>query len=182
MKLLYVCTLICMVAVVLAAGCTSPAATSPKTAVPTTAVATTPAPAPVATPITDPALSGQWYLKAMGEAGGTALVDVMNVQITANFDPKGNLTGFSGCNNYAGSYTLTGEILPNGKGITVGPLASTMMFCQDSADTERTYLQILQAAKSYSVSDGQLVITDKLGSSLIYQRTPYSTSFVPTSS
>jgi heat shock protein HslJ len=131
---------------------------------------------------TDPALSGMWYLKMMGLQGGTAPIQVMNTQITAIFDNQGSLSGFAGCNNYNAQYTLTGESLPNGKGITVGPIASTQKYCADTGSTETQFLQILQKAKSYTVNAGELTITDSIGSVLVFQRTPYGQAAVPAGS
>jgi len=178
MKTLAVCVCICAFLLILVSGCTSPPATKPATMTPT-AIPATINQTPVPTALTDPALLGTWYLKAIGEQGGTAPVQVMNSQIAAIFNGQ-NISGFSGCNNYGGPYTLTGQVLPDGKGITIGPLTSTLMYCADTAKTETTYLQILQAAKSYTVNVNQeLTITSSIGSSLIYQRTPYSSTAVP---
>jgi len=179
MKILTACIIMCTFLVVLMTGCTSQPATAPATPV-TSAVPATVNPTPVPTPITDSTLLGTWYLKMMGEQGGTAPVQVLSPQITAVFTNQSGIYGFSGCNNYNGQYTLTGQVLPNGKGINISPLASTMMYCADSTNTETTYLQILQAAKSYTVNVNQeLTITDRLGNILLYQRAPYTSSSVP---
>jgi heat shock protein HslJ len=180
MKILTACVIGCTFLVIILAGCTSqpaqvPVVTPVPTAVPTTLIST-----PTPAPVTDPTLLGTWYLKMIGEQGGTAPVQIMSPQITAVFTDQSGIYGFSGCNNYNGQYTLTGQVLPNGKGITIGPLASTLVYCADNANTETTYLQILQAAKSYTVNVNQeLTITDNLGSVLVYQRTPYNSASVP---
>ncbi|MEI7433979.1 MAG: META domain-containing protein [Methanomicrobiales archaeon] len=180
MKILTACVILCTFLVIMMAGCTSQPATAPVVTPVPTAVPATINPTPSPAPITDPTLPGTWYLKMMGEQGGTAPVQIMSPQITAVFTNQSGIYGFSGCNNYNGQYTLTGQVLPNGKGITIGPLASTMMYCADTANTETTYLQILQAAKSYTVNVNQeLTITDNLGSVLVYQRTPYNAASVP---
>ena len=180
MKILTACVIVCTFLVIVMAGCTSQPAPAPVVTPVPTAVPTTLNPTPVPTPITDPTLLGTWYLKMIGEQGGTAPVQIMSPQITVVFTNQSGIYGFSGCNNYNGQYTLTGQVLPNGKGITIGPLASTLMYCADTANTETTYLQILQAAKSYTVNVNQeLTITDNLGSVLVYQRTPYNSASVP---
>jgi heat shock protein HslJ len=179
MKLLTTCMVTSTFLLVLMAGCTSFPPPGPGTPVTTTAPATiTPIPTPA--PLIDPSLAGTWYLKMMAEQGGTALVDTMSPQITAVFTNQSNILGFSGCNNYNGQYTLTGQVLPDGKGISIGPIASSTMYCPTMAGTETTYLQILQAAKTYTVNVNQeLTIMDKSGNTLVYQRTPYSSTFVP---
>lgn len=180
MKILTACVIVCTFLVIMMAGCTSQPAPAPVVTPVPTAVPTTLNPTPAPVPIADPTLVGTWYLKMIGEQGGTAPVQIMSPQITAVFTSQSGIYGFSGCNNYNGQYTLTGQVLPNGKGITIGPLASTLMYCADTANTETTYLQILQAAKSYVVNVNQeLTITDNLGSVLVYQRTPYNSASVP---
>jgi heat shock protein HslJ len=179
MKFLPAPVLIVTCILILMAGCTSLSQTGPGTTVATTVPATmSPTPAPA--PVIDPSLVGTWYLKMMAEQGGTALVDTMSPQITAVFTNQSNVLGFSGCNNYNGPYTLTGQVLPDGKGISIGPLASSTMYCANTTGTETTYFQILQAAKTYTVNVNQeLTINDNSGNTLVYQRTPYSSTFVP---
>jgi len=120
-------------------------------------------------PKNDPALQGTWYLKTITTTPGIDKVVTINPPITAIFDSKGKVAGFAGCNNYSGGYSLTGLVYPEGKGITIGPLASTMMYCADTATTETIYLQMLQAAKSYAVNNNQLDITTVNGSYLVFQ-------------
>jgi heat shock protein HslJ len=178
MKSRIICLFTCVcIAAVLVAGCTTQPATPP---------ATTPTPAsPIVTPLPtavafqDPALYGVWYLKAMTGAGGSNPVETLNVPINIIFNP-GNLTGFGGCNDYAATYTLTGQVLPDGKGISIGPIINTLKYCADTSSAETMYLQVLQDARTYDVnSNGELSITDSAGSILVYQRTPYSPLSVP---
>ena len=68
--------------------------------------------------------------------------------ITANFGQDGTLSGNGGCNQYSGSYAATGAQ------ITIGPLASTRMFCNDPAgvsDQEAQYLAALGTAATYQI-------------------------------
>lgn len=189
MKLLPVFLLITMVLLALTAGCTGKTETKPATPVPTsvpTTMATEIIPvtqeqSPI--PVTDSSLTGTWYLKLMSEQNGTAQVQMINPEMTVIFEGGANISGYSGCNNYMGQYTLTGTTDANGKGISIGPLASTMMYCADSATTETTYLQILQASSSYLVNEKtELSLMDPSGNALVYQRTPYSTKSVPVGS
>jgi heat shock protein HslJ len=163
---------------VLVAGCTTPPVTQPVTTVPTTTVVSTPV--PTTAPITDAALVGTWYLKAMTGPGGSNPVQTMNVQITAVFSGQGAIGGSGGCNSYNGPYTLTGQVQPNGNGITIGPLITTLMYCADSSNTEQTYLQILQSAVAYTVNtNNQLTITSSAGNLLVFEKTPYGPTSVP---
>jgi heat shock protein HslJ len=131
-------------------------------------------------PVTDSSLSGTWYLKLMSEQNGTAQVQMINPETTVIFENGTDISGYAGCNNYMGHYTLTGTSDTNGDGIAIGPLTSTLMYCAEGSETETTYLQILQGATSYQVNAGQeLSITDNLNNALVYQRTPYSATAVP---
>jgi heat shock protein HslJ len=178
MKIVVFCLFVCVCTGLLAAGCTAPPATQPVTTGPPVTVMTTPV--PTTAPITDPALVGTWYLKAMTGPGGSNPIQTMNVQINAVFTAEGAVGGSGGCNNYNGGYTLTGQVLPSGKGITIGPLITTLMFCADTSDTEQTYLRILQSAVSYTVNtNGQLTITSNAGNLLVYEKTPYGPTSVP---
>ncbi|HTY15664.1 MAG TPA: fasciclin domain-containing protein [Methanoregulaceae archaeon] len=123
-------------------------------------------------PKNDPALQGVWYLKALVTSVGINKAVTTNPSITAAFYSNGTVSGFAGCNNYNGGYSLTGLVYPAGKGITIGPLASTMMYCADTAATETAYLQMLQAANSYNVTSTQLNMTNVNGSYLVFLNTP----------
>ncbi len=169
MKVITACSIACVVLVVMIAGCTSIPSVQPATPAPTSSVIVfTPAPTPVT--VTDPTLEGTWNLKSMVLQGGTAFTFPSNVQITATFDNQGNVVGFAGCNNYNAQYTLSGQQLYTGMGMTIGPITSTQKFCADTSDTETTYLQVLQKAKTYTVNGDGLTITDILNSMLVYQR------------
>jgi heat shock protein HslJ len=127
--------LLAVISTMLIAGCTQvqtlPAQTPAVTAVPTyvenqqgvaiirTVTPTVPAPLPttpvtVATPppVTDAALIGTWnYNGAMLASGGSGKVPVISNTkgITLTFNNDGTLTGFGGCNNFNGAYTLSGN-------------------------------------------------------------------------
>jgi len=177
MKILAACVVICAFLLILMAGCTSLPALKPVAPVTAEVPATNnPAPSP---PIIDPTLVGTWYLKMIAGQGGTAPVEMTGPQITAVFTNQSSIIGFSGCNNYNGQYTLTGKVLPQGNGILVGPLAVTTMYCPNATNNETIYFRILQAATTYTVNAHQeLTIMDNSGETLVYQRAPYSPTFV----
>ena len=158
---------------ILAAGCTSPTpvpppATTVPTPVPTTVatVATTPP------PVTDPALIGTWtYKGAMLATGSGKMPVIANTQsVTLTFNNDGTLTGFSGCNNFNGGYTLSGKTTEFGKEITIGPLASTKMYCADTADFETSYLNNLQQTQTYSIPNDTMMLRTSYGSQLSYNK------------
>jgi heat shock protein HslJ len=152
---------------ILVAGCTTTPAPVP------TPVTTVPTPAPTAAivvisgPLTDPALTGNWNLKG-GMIGAGTMPVIPNVQITITFNNDGTFTGFGGCNNYNGNYKLTGNTTEFGKTITIGPIASTKMFCADTSDLESSYLANLQNAKTYSIPNNTMIIRTSTLNQLSY--------------
>jgi heat shock protein HslJ len=156
-----------MILAVVCAGCTSQ-----KTSAPATSIAT-PAPVVTATTPAVPALpanlAGSWQLTTMAIQDGTAVTHPTTA-ITLYFNSDGTVTGNGGCNNYNGPYSLTGTTNTKGSGITIGPLASTKMYCQATSSQESTYLNILGKTMAYDVDTTQLTLTASDQNVLIYQR------------
>ncbi|AUC74882.1 META domain-containing protein [Olleya sp. Bg11-27] len=75
-------------------------------------------------------------------------------KLTLVFDKDTNrVSGFSGCNTFSGTYTVTGDQL------SFGPLASTKMMCQDVANTtERTFLKTLSNTTNYTITEDTIVL------------------------
>lgn len=97
-----------------------------------------------------------WVLQSYGEPGN--LKDVLtDTDITAEFiSSQGTVEGSAGCNSYSGSYEVEDIQLS-----IPGPIAATEMYCMEPEgvmEQEQQYLEILQAAESYSVEDGKLQI------------------------
>jgi heat shock protein HslJ len=131
----------------LASGCTTqPAGPAP---VSTTQPATTQT-VPPGSPIV-----GAWVLESMTSAG-TPVSLVPGTTITATFTQAGLLSGNDGCNQYSGSFTMSGTQLQ------VSPtLASTMMACEPAVmDQAQTYTRILVGQSSWQVSGDRLTIQD----------------------
>ena len=74
----------------------------------------------------------------------------MGVKQTITFDDEGKVYGDSGCNRFTGGYKVKGDR------ITIGPLASTMMFCEGKMDAEAAFLKKLQKVVAYSATDVKL--------------------------
>jgi heat shock protein HslJ len=169
----------CVFLTALLAGCTNQPVSQPVTTPPPGTTLPVVSPPVTAAPLEDPALLGVWYLKAMTGPGGSTPVETMNVQINIIIHYQ-DLSGFGGCNDYSAPYTLTGQVLPDGNGITVGPITTTLKYCTDISATEATYLQTLQDATSYTINvNQQLSITDNAGSVLVYEKIPYGPLSVP---
>lgn len=169
MRHVYWGVLILLVIGVACAGCTSQKPVSP-------AVTTVSTPVPVMTTQITPSLpavpenlAGDWVLTTMAVGGGTSIL-VPNARITMTFNNEGTISGNGGCNNYFGSFTLTGDTSQKGEGLIIGPIGSTKKYCQGSSEQETTYLQVLQDTTSYVVDTRQLTLTGKTQNVLIFQR------------
>ena len=75
------------------------------------------------------------------------------VKQTITFTKGGKVSGNAGCNRFTGSYTT------DGGEITIGPLATTLMMCEESImNAEATFLVKLQAAVAYQAKAKSLRI------------------------
>jgi len=82
--------------------------------------------------------------------------------VTAMFTSNGKVSGFSGCNQYSGSYTISGSSFKASQ-----PLALTSMACGKAQTLlERVYLKALTSARSYSVRGSKLNLRGRLGLAL----------------
>jgi len=89
--------------------------------------------------------------------GKQAVVGVLaETSLTAVFGEDGTISGSGGCNNFNGSYEV------DSSSITIGPLASTMMACeQDVMDQEAAFLAALESAATYRVEGTTLEMRTK---------------------
>jgi heat shock protein HslJ len=71
------------------------------------------------------------------------------------------LAGRSGCNRYMGSWTIE-----DGR-LSVGQLASTMMFCDGLMELEDAFLAALQGATSAALDGERLILTDAAANPVI---------------
>lgn len=97
-----------------------------------------------------PAMAGD-SAASSGSVVGEWKTRTDGVKQTITFDKKGRVFGDSGCNRFTGGYTVKGD----GR-IEIGPLASTMMFCEGKMDAERIFLTKLEATVSYQATDTRL--------------------------
>jgi heat shock protein HslJ len=84
--------------------------------------------------------------------------------ITAAFE-DGQVRGSSGCNSYTGSYQV------DGKTITMGEMAVTMMACMEpegTMDQETMFLGFLGDAQTFRLVDDQLQISRSDGEMLTF--------------
>jgi heat shock protein HslJ len=93
------------------------------------------------------AIVGTWSLTGMTK-NNAALTPASGVTTTATFGSDGKLSGNGGCNQYSGTYVLTGS-----SAIAVSPLATTRMMCPDPAMSQETsYLASSRTRQSGSTT------------------------------
>lgn len=106
-----------------------------------------------------------WHLEMYRSSSGSNVPVIPTTNVTALFGSDGSMAGSAGCNSYTGTYTTSG---PNG--ISVGPLATTRMFCGDPGvmDQETAYLTLLRTVMSYEVTeDGMLNLMNSAGTPVL---------------
>lgn len=104
-----------------------------------------------------------WVLVSYMDQEGVLAEPLPGTNTTAQFQ-DGQVNGNSGCNNFFGGYEVDGHNL------SVGPLASTEMFCGSPPgvmDQENSYLAALASAASFAIEGGQLVIADSEGETVL---------------
>lgn len=93
--------------------------------------------------------------------GKQAVTSVLaGTELTADFGADGSLSGSAGCNQYSGQYEI------DGNKITIGPLASTEMYCEGPAgvmDQESQFLAALQSAATYKIEGNRLELRTQDG-------------------
>lgn len=79
----------------------------------------------------------------------------------------GRVDGFSGCNRFAGSYTIDGDRL------TFGPLAGTMMACPEpEMALEAAVRKALAGSLRFAIDGDDLRLTAESGADLVFQAEP----------
>jgi heat shock protein HslJ len=165
MKFHAVSLLILVIVIAILSGCTGqqPAApvTTPATVLTTVAPATD-LPVP-------PGLAGNWTLSELGIQGGNA--PIMPVaENTLQFNADSTLNGYDGCNNYYATVHINGNVTPFGTGMTLGPVGRSTKQCQNIADQEQIYFDILERTRAYAADSNQLTLKASNGDILVYKR------------
>jgi heat shock protein HslJ len=100
------------------------------------------------------------------EMNGAEVIAEGEQELTLSFE-DGQVSGYSGCNQFGGEYSANME---NGS-LEIGPLTSTLMACMDDdlMAREGEYLGALQAAESY-MQDGDILVITTTDGSLRFER------------
>jgi heat shock protein HslJ len=108
-----------------------------------------------------------WEVMGYNNGKGGVVSVIIGTELTATFGEDGSLTGSAGCNNYAASYDLDEAASPTEGAISIGPAASTRMFCAEPEGTmeqEAQYLAALEIASTYRIEGDRLQLRDENGS------------------
>jgi heat shock protein HslJ len=101
-------------------------------------------------------LEGRTWIVQEMSVEGTMTAPIPDVTPYVVFE-NGTVGGSAGCNTYNGGYEA------GGGSITIGPLITTLMFCdapEGTMDQESAYLGLLQSADSFKVDGDQLTLSD----------------------
>ena len=71
------------------------------------------------------------------------------------------VTGYSGCNQFMGSFTETRG------GLSFGPIAGTRRMCESVMDQEIAFLQALENASGYEISGEDMAVRDAQGAVML---------------
>lgn len=106
------------------------------------------------TRLTYRALEGQTWVPMF--AGDQPVPEAI---VTLEFG-NGEVSGQGPCN------TFSGPVAVDGPNIVIGPLASTQMACPD-LELEGAYFAALEAARSWAIDAGDLVLSDESGTEVL---------------
>jgi heat shock protein HslJ len=106
-----------------------------------------------------PSLVGpNWQLLAYNNGRNAVQSVMIGTQPTAMFGADGQVSGSGGCNTFNGPYQSTANTL------SIGPLASTRMACdQPVMDQETAYFAALERTTTYRFENGRLMLADAGG-------------------
>jgi heat shock protein HslJ len=107
-------------------------------------------------------LLGEWNVTGYNNGKQATVSPIAGTDLTATFTPDGKVAGSSGCNTYTGGYELEGTAL------TVGPLATTMMACeQPISDQEAQFLAAFQTPTTVETSGTTVTLRDANGAAQV---------------
>ena len=98
----------------------------------------------------------EWHPSFMSEAEL-----IPGVEMVVDFSPDGKISGYGGCNQFFGGYTISGH------SIKIGPIASTRKGCPGLIGMEAAFFAMLESAKSFEEHDGTLILYDVTGAKVL---------------
>jgi heat shock protein HslJ len=110
-----------------------------------------------------PLVGTTWQMTFYNNGKGGFTSALLGTEVTAVFGEDGSLTGSAGCNRYTAGYEIDGD------SISIGPAASTRMFCPEPEgvmEQEAAYLATLQSAATYAIRGDNLELWNAEGARL----------------
>ena len=104
-----------------------------------------------------------WELVSYGDVG-TPILALPDGAAIISFDTEGTLSGNVGCNQFSGTYSVSGEKLKT------GPIMATAMACMDAArmNQESAVLMLLNGNLSFESDGDTLTIFSEDGKSALH--------------
>lgn len=106
-------------------------------------------------------LTGSWTL-ASGTTSDGDIALVEGTPVTLEVAEGGAVSGTSGCNQYSGQVTVEGDE------VSFGPLASTMMACEENLMTLEAAYQAALGDVNAGALDGETLTLSGNGAELVY--------------
>jgi len=104
---------------------------------------------------------GYWELTALQDTVVTAAPGMQTAEILFDSGPPQRVSGFNGCNRFAGAYVLAGE------NVEFRSLSTTRMACDPTAtELEGRFMQALEATRGWRFVEDQLELLDTYGQPL----------------
>jgi len=106
-----------------------------------------------------PSLDGtNWQVLGYNNGRGAVTTPLLETEMNASFGPDGIISGSSGCNTYNGPYGV------DEKSLSIGPLATTRLACDEPVmEQELAYLAALQASTRYELTADRLTLRNDDG-------------------
>ena len=101
-----------------------------------------------------------WHLIEIDGQGATPGAGGNPLTLTLSSDET-QASGFSGCNQFTGGFTLEDDRL------SFGPLASTRKMCAAGMEQEAEYLAALAKVKRFELKEGALSLFDDEGQQIL---------------
>ena len=100
-------------------------------------------------------LLGRWQVDSFATPSGSVSVPIAGTSLEVTFGLL-NVSGFSGCNSFSGTYSTNGNV------VRIGGLASTRIACpQDVMDQELAFLTALQGVAFIDYQGSTVLLEDR---------------------
>ncbi|HON81261.1 MAG TPA: META domain-containing protein [Methanoregulaceae archaeon] len=116
-----------------------------------------------------PLIGSTWFLNSFVDAEGNFYTKGQSHPISLHLTNDNKLNGNAGCNDYSGSFAVSGST------ISINAFATTARSCDESEvmELEKTYLAVLPQIMLYQISGNELTLSDGTGKiSMIYDTMP----------